>query len=166
MEQDLWNRAEYDKALTSYFESLLIREKYGDKFDVSVTLNNIGLVYFKLEDYDKALTYYERSLKLKKEISNKYGLDILLVNISLCYAYKSEFTKGKDFINQAFFACKNNCSKSFLMQARFSLGLISSGLKNFSDAEKQFLQSYRLAKGLGDERFQLDNIYLFITNLY
>ena len=51
-------------ALKCYFQSLEMSERNGDKF-VSVALNNIGFVFFKLEDYDKAISYYAQSLNLR-----------------------------------------------------------------------------------------------------
>ena len=44
--------ANYDKALAYNFESLILREKDGKLDEVSLALNNIGLVYFKLRNYE------------------------------------------------------------------------------------------------------------------
>src|SRR5688572_4302951 len=40
--------AEYDKALEYHFESLVVRESEGYQAAISIALNNIGFVYFKL----------------------------------------------------------------------------------------------------------------------
>ena len=58
-------KAEYDKALEYNFQSLVVREAEGDKAEISITLNNIGLVYFKLHNYEGALKYYNQMFKLK-----------------------------------------------------------------------------------------------------
>jgi tetratricopeptide (TPR) repeat protein len=39
-------KAEYDKALDFHYQSLIIREELGNKFEISIALNNIGFVYF------------------------------------------------------------------------------------------------------------------------
>ena len=44
------HKAYYDKALKYLFESLEMRKIDGDKFEISVALHNIGLVYYKLGD--------------------------------------------------------------------------------------------------------------------
>jgi tetratricopeptide (TPR) repeat protein len=49
------NRGTYDKALDYHFQSLELREKEGDKGAMSVSYNNIGLVYFRIKNYEKAL---------------------------------------------------------------------------------------------------------------
>ena len=43
-------KADYDKALELNFESLLLREQEGDKAEISVALQNIGLVYFQTQE--------------------------------------------------------------------------------------------------------------------
>ena len=158
-------KAFYDKALVCYFQALELRQMKGDKSEISITTDNIGLVYYKLEDYDKALSYYKKSLQLKNETKYKYDLDLLLINISLCYGYKNNFIEAKKFIDQAFAVCGKNCSKYLQLQARFSLGIISLGSKDFVEAETQFLKSYALAKMLNNERLQFDNI-VYLSQIY
>src|SRR4029453_9603682 len=89
----------YDEALTCYMRVLELLEENDDKKERSVILNNVGLVYFKLNDYDKALFYYDKSLQLKKQLENPVDLDILLLNISQCHAYKSNFVLAKKFMD-------------------------------------------------------------------
>ena len=59
------SKANYDKALKYLFESLELKKIDGDKFEISVALHNIGLVYYKLDDSDKALKYYQEALNLR-----------------------------------------------------------------------------------------------------
>lgn len=158
-------KAFYDKALICYFQALELRQMKGNKSEISITADNIGLVYYKMKDYDKALSYYKKSLQLKNEAKYKYDLDLLLINISLCYGYKNNFIEAKNFIDQAFEVCGKNCSKYLQLQARFSLGIISLGSKDFLDAETQFLESYALAKMINNERLQFDNI-VYLSQIY
>jgi hypothetical protein len=157
--------AQYDKALKCNFESLGLREKDGNKFDIGVALNNIAMVYYKLKDYDNALSYFKQSLQLKGEIDHNSESDITLTNIGLCYAYKNNFTDALSFVNRGFYLCGDNCSENFLTNARFSLGVISFGQRNFLEAERQFLKSYALARKLENARFQLDNI-VYLLRIY
>jgi len=159
-------KAFYDKALKCHLESLELREKYGNKFEVSVTLNNIGFVYYKMKDYDKALSYYKQSLKLKTETHDNSSLDLLLLNISLCYAHKNNFPKARSFVDQALSLCKEKkCSDSSLPNIYYNLGVISFGLKDYSDAKTQFSKSFILSKKQDNKRLQLDNI-VYLSQIY
>src|SRR5690606_8213490 len=51
-------RANYDRALEFHFQNLVLREETGDHVSIRESLNNIGVVYFKLRNYQKALEYY------------------------------------------------------------------------------------------------------------
>ena len=62
--------AEYDKALEYHFRISCVREEEGNKAEISITLNNIGLVYFKLHNYESALKYYEKCLAIKGEVQD------------------------------------------------------------------------------------------------
>lgn len=155
------HEANYDKALNYYFQSLDISKN--DK-NVWVILNNIGIVYYKLQDYDKALNYYQQALNCVKDNNSEDAYT--LINMSLCYSYKKNYEAARSSINKAFSICGTNCSSIFVMQARFSLGLIDFGLNDLAIAESKFTQSYKLSKELNDERFLLDNIiYLSKINI-
>ncbi len=151
------HKGKYDSSLIYHFESLSLREKNGEEKDIGVTLNNIGLVYYTLKNYDKALSFYRRSEESKKR-NNEQGLDLMLLNISLCYAYKDQFAMANEYVKRAYELCGNNCSKSFLMLSNFNLALISKGVNELDDAEREFSNSFLLSKELGNVRFQLENL--------
>jgi tetratricopeptide (TPR) repeat protein len=157
-------KASYDKALKYLFESLELKKIDGNKFEISVALHNIGLVYYKLNDRDKALNYYQEALDLKNEIDNKYDLDILLVNIGLCYAYNKRFLEASNYIEEGLVKCGKNCSNLLLVEAFLGYGIIFFYEKEFSKAEQQFLKSYSLSKN-GHEQFQLENT-IWLSEIY
>ena len=55
-------RADYEKALEYYSNSLAIRNGLGDKKEVAGSFHNIGRVYEKQGNYQRALEYYLKSL--------------------------------------------------------------------------------------------------------
>jgi signal transduction histidine kinase len=158
-------QANYDKALQFHFESLLAREKDGDKPEISTTLNNIGFVYFKLKNYEKALEYYNRALALKNEANDLGFKDRLLINIGLCYNQIKEFEKAQEYINQGLKTCEPNCKEQTILEGAFGLGVSFYGQDKLEEAENQFNSSLKIAQNLNDKRFQLENIvYLARVN--
>jgi len=158
-------KASYDKALKYLFESLELKKIDGDKFEMSVALHNIGLVYYKLCDFDRALSCYQEALALKNQIENKYDLDILLVNIGLCYAYNNICVEANKYIDEGFARCGDNCSDDLWVAGSLGYGIISFYEEDFLKAEKHFLKSYKLSKEVGDERFQLESI-IWLSDIY
>lgn len=155
-------QANYDKALEYNFESLVVREREGDNYEISVALNNIGLVYFKLKDYDRALEYYIRALNLIN-LSGKYTFkDRLLINIGLCFNQvqnqSDNFIKAQKYINDGLEFCQPNCEDLTVMEGKFGLGISNFKLKQYDQAIIQFSESFNIAQALNDKRFQLENL--------
>ena len=147
----------YDSALIYHFESLSLREKNGDAFEIGMTLGNVGFVYFLLKDYDKALSFFGRAREFQLKL-DKPDLDVVLLNISACYIYKRQFDLARNYIDEALSFCKEDCSSRSLMIAKLHLGLISCELKKFEEAKRYFAESYNLAEGVNDVRYKLDNV--------
>ena len=65
---------------------------------------------------------------------------------------------ANEYVKRAYELCGNNCSKNFLMLSNFNLALISKGVNELDDAEREFSKSFLLSKELGNVRFQLENL--------
>jgi len=157
-------QAKYDKALQYHFDCLTMREKRGNHEDICITLNNIGMVYYKLKNSEKALEYYKRTLEESNQINVKQGFDYkdrLLINIGLCNNALEDFESAVKFIQEGMKLCAPECSDQTIMQGEFGLGVSLLSLDKPKEAEGHFLNSYHFAKNQNDKRFQLENlIYL------
>ncbi len=157
--------SKYDQALSRLFKGIAIDEKQADTLSITIGLNNIGLIYYKLKDYRLALTYYEKSLKLKKLVGIDYGLDILLVNISICNAFLNNLEEARMVLEPMIDKCPSECSDFTFVSALYSSGVIWYKSDNLQKAEKDFLKSYSLAKEAEFHRFVLDNI-IYLSKIY
>jgi signal transduction histidine kinase len=156
-------QANYDKALQLHFECLELREKDGNPDDIGASLNNIGLVYYKLNNFEKALEYYKRILDESYRVSFK---DILLINIGLCYNELRDFSTARKFIDDGLKFCAPNCSEVTIIQGNFALGVSLFYLNNPKDAEGHFLVSYELAKKQKEKRYQIESlVYLAMIKI-
>lgn len=151
-------KADYEKALEFNFQSLVIREKEGNKSEVSIALNNIGLVYFKLKNYDKALEYYEKSLRYKKEANDTYDLDMLLINLGISNIHLKRPEKAKEYINEGLKLCGDNCNSETMINGEFGLGVADYNLMHYDDAEFHFKKSLEAARQTNNKRFQAENL--------
>jgi tetratricopeptide (TPR) repeat protein len=160
-------KAQYDKALAKHLESLGTSEAIGDTSGVAITLNNIGLLYYKLRDPSKALRYYLKCYALKEKIGDTFDLDVLMNNVGLCYIGLNSFDSALYFIHRALETCGQDCRPQRIVEINFSYGLANLKMDSTHHriAEKYFLKSLRTAQALQDVRFQLDNIY-FLTCMY
>ena len=154
-------KAEYDKALDYHFQSLVMREKEGNKAAISTSYMNIGLVYFKLRNYEQSIEYNKRSYALKKEVNDYNNLERLLTNMGLCYNQLKDFRKARASFNESLEVCGENCNDIVLMETEGGLGVSYYGSNDYEEALKHIETAYQLAKKLNDTRYQAENlIYL------
>lgn len=157
--------ASYADALKCHFESLSVMEKLNNQQWMSISLLNIGAVYYKIEDSHKALEYYNRAFKLKQVINYSEGTDILLINMGLCYTQTGEYKTAKRYVENGLSACGSNCSADIQIQGEYALGVAYFLMREMDESEKHFLQSYQMAKTIKDRRFQFDNI-IMLSKIY
>jgi signal transduction histidine kinase/Tfp pilus assembly protein PilF len=147
-----------DKALECHFKALVIHEKKGANEDLAITYNNIGFIYFRLEDYQLALDYYGKSLEINTLLKNNSELDGVLINMALCYNKLGKFKESENFIRRALSICANDCEPIILMEAEYCLGVSLFEQIRQNEAIKHFELSLKLSKELNEKRFQIENL--------
>lgn len=158
-------KAQYDKALQYYFESLSIRRSMADTASQLVVMRNVALVYYKLKNYRKALNMFIDNVRMHEKLGYFDDHDILLLNIAHCHAYLNEFDSAKFYIRKALRFCGSGCSDDRFVQANFVEGITLFGQNDWKRAEPYFLKSFHLARSLEDVRLQLDNID-YLSQIY
>lgn len=153
--------AEYDEALSILFEGLMMLEKVNDQKEMSILINNIGVVFFRIENYQKALTYFEEGLALKRAVNYTYDEDRTLINIAQCQAALSNFPEAIKLSNEGLAACNNHCSEAIKSEGNFALGLAFFGLNKIPEALNHFERAYSFSINSGDNQFKAESlIYL------
>lgn len=148
----------YDKSLEYHFRSLEINEKTKDVEALSLSQNNIGVVYFKLMDFENASLFYERSLTLMEQNDFRYDYENILINAALCYNQLKNYDLAEKRVKKALNFCKENCSDDVVMQGCFALGASYFERGLFKDSEDNFTRSLALSRKLNDKRFICENL--------
>ncbi|MHA2399994.1 MAG: tetratricopeptide repeat protein [Promethearchaeota archaeon] len=80
-----------DLALKYYEQSLALREEYGTKLDIAISLGGMSriFVFFKA-DYNRAIEILERSKSLILEIGNKWGMGNYVYFMGVIHKVKGE----------------------------------------------------------------------------
>lgn len=151
-------RGRFDKTLTYYLQAYSIAKSEKDSSSIGMVLNNIGITYYKLKDYKKGLYYLKQGFLIDRSLKEiEYDTPM---NISLCYTNLLDFHNAKKYLDESIAICGADCPPRAMVHIKYALGCVSLGLNEFEKAEKEFLESYIVAKNLNDSRMQLDNIYL------
>jgi len=147
--------AQYDRALSYNFQSLILREEEGDKKSIANALNNIALTYNNLRDFENSLKYFNQALAVKQEVNDLTNLDIILTNIGLCYVELNQYVKAIEAINQALSLCGDNCRKIVLMYAYYCKGEVFFSQGQLTSAEASYLISLKISEELHEPRYSM-----------
>ncbi len=139
--RQLRNRAFYQPSLLFHNYALKIGEDLNNSLFVSRVLNNIGVVYRRIDDYQKAMNYHLRAMEIADSIGADKGAAISLNSIGNIYYLMSDYQKAIECFQQALEIERNK--DNILGQAiNFNnIGNVYKSWKNFDKA----LEYYRLS---------------------
>ncbi|MBT7787978.1 MAG: tetratricopeptide repeat protein [Calditrichaeota bacterium] len=80
----------YEKAFESYYKSVEIGRKIGNKKFEAISLGNIGVLHHIRGEMDKALEAYTQALEIAKSIGSKQTQTLYLGNVATIYKRKGE----------------------------------------------------------------------------
>ncbi len=152
-------RGQLDKALAKFIKAFELAQEEGDSLYLPMTLGNIGLTYYQLEDFRKALTYLLKGVEMSRSMKRPVDY-FLFVNISLCYSQLEEFSKAEVYLTKTIKECERQPSDKAMMHTKLASGFLLKRLKRYDQAVDQFLSSYSLAQKINNTRIMLDNLFI------
>jgi tetratricopeptide (TPR) repeat protein len=81
-------KGEYEKASELYFEGIEIAQKNQLDSEEAIIKNNLGALYFDLNEFEKAKSYYEESLSKMIELQDSVWIGIIYTNLAGVYFMK------------------------------------------------------------------------------
>ena len=151
-------KANYDKALEYFLESLALRRESGSLDEVSIILNNIALVYYKMKSCERALPYFEESLRIKRELKDYYDYDNVLINSGLSHVFLNHYQEAIKIFRDGIVFFGDSTKLSVKASGYFGLGVAYYGMNDLGKAQKYFSSSYEFSRKDNNSRFQADNL--------
>ncbi|MFQ5979232.1 MAG: tetratricopeptide repeat protein [Candidatus Heimdallarchaeota archaeon] len=141
--------AEIDQAMEYFEQSLAIRQEMGNKHDVAVSLQNIGVMHDYKGNKDKSIEYHERALKLFREIGNKSRLAWCLTNTGGLYANEGNFKQGLEYAQQGLILNQEIGSQGMIAYSHYCLALIYLQKGDLDQALEHCQQGLTIAEEVG-----------------
>ncbi len=88
-------------ASEAYQKALVLWREGGDKYWEAASLNQIGDLYYELDQMQQALDFYNRALKLRESFADRSLEGTILDNIALVYSQLNDSQKALEFYQQA-----------------------------------------------------------------
>jgi tetratricopeptide (TPR) repeat protein len=132
---------QYDKALSYYQKSLAIKEALGNDFNTAITLNNLGLIYKKLEKFKESQRYFELSLEHYLRYTS-HNVDIHVIgymshlygNLAEIYNINNQFNKKNFYSNKVIEAYNDNLVGDDRLSALINVATIHINANEFTPA--------------------------------
>jgi tetratricopeptide (TPR) repeat protein len=124
------NQGNVTKAMASYRKSLSLLESSPLKKDIknksveASCLNNISILYFRLNDYSNALDYQKKSLKIREEINDKKNIAYSLNNIGQMYLKAGDIEKTRNFYDRSLQVAREINDQAMIAAVSMNLGYI------------------------------------------
>ncbi|MFW9915298.1 MAG: tetratricopeptide repeat protein [Candidatus Thorarchaeota archaeon] len=114
-------KGEQDQAMDYFQQSLAMRQEFGNKNDIAVSLRNIGVIHGNKGDVEQAIEYHQQALKLFQEVGNKARIGRCLTNIGTFHQGKGELDRALEYCQQGLALFQELDNKG---QMAYSLGAI------------------------------------------
>src|SRR6478735_9424657 len=92
---------EIPNGLELIYKGLQIAKDQQDLFEIANGYNNIGVIYFDLDEYHTAISYFQMGLEINKAIHNEERQVYLLTRISYAYSKSKELDSASVYAERA-----------------------------------------------------------------
>ncbi len=152
----------YDRALENHFAALKLKEEAGDiRGEWPPPINNIGLVYYKIDYAEQALDFFNKALKIKLSEGDTLRTIITYNNIGLVYSeVKNDSLAIKNF-NKALAISRRYRVDNYLGPAYNGLGNVYIRMGKLDSAHHCLTLATLSTKKYKSPTLQSSNNYLF-----
>lgn len=132
----------YRSALNSYMLG-----GHEDRF--ASVYNNIGNVYYTINQFDSSLYYYNRALVLKKKAGDPFALGSAYNNIANVHNDKKDYPTALKYYDTALTYKQQAEDHGGIATHYVNVGLVYYNMQNYDDAESTMLKGLELSRKEG-----------------
>jgi len=145
-------QSKYSQSLEHYFEGLKIAESSSRDDWQQYFINNIAVVYNKVEQYQRSIDYFKRALAYFKIHGDSINYANTLVNIGVAYVNLEISDSALHYFDQTEPIQKRRNNYYGLINLYVGRGSLLQLQKNYPEAMKMFIISRKLIDSL-DQRY-------------
>lgn len=145
-------QSKYSQSLEHYFEGLKIAESSSRDDWQQYFINNIAVVYNKVEQYQRSIDYFKRALAYFKIHGDSINYANTLVNIGVAYVNLEITDSALHYFDQTEPIQKRRNNYYGLINLYVGRGSLLQLQKNYPEAMKMFIISRKLIDSL-DQRY-------------
>ncbi len=156
------NKKDYSIALTIYFDIL---NNFSENIGVhlGIIYNNIGCIYYELNEIDKSIDYFSRSISFRK-VHDIKNLNCSIIDMSLVYVKENSYDKAIELLYEGIALCEKYSNIEFLIKGYCILEDIYIKLNDNNKLEEIYLILIEILKDI--DLVNVLGIYIKLSLLY
>ena len=147
-----YQTSQFEGALQSWQQALVIYQKIQDPQGEEATLGNLGVAYYSLGDYEKAIDYQQQRLNIAREIKDPQGEGQSLGNLGVAYYSLGDYIKAIEYHQQFLDIARDLHYRQGEEAALGNLGIAYYSLGDYAKAIDYQQQSLDIAKEIKDRQ--------------
>ncbi|MDR2223935.1 MAG: tetratricopeptide repeat protein [Flavobacteriaceae bacterium] len=174
--EDLQNKlnnafGKYYRLIGDYPNSLLyslkgLSLKNNDDLNMMNIYNNLGGVYFELDDIDKAIEYFEKLYAVANKVNDKKRLAVAEGNLGSAYLLKNDYLKAKEYLNKSKTFFETNRDTLNVIKICTTLSKLELQQKNYAQAHLYLKRAEELCMENEDAKVALGLVYQHYGNFF
>ncbi len=155
-----WQSSDYERAMTTYDECLLIATEKGFDDQISHVLNNKGLVFWEQGDLDQALQHFRQATEIANQLQLLELRAITLNNIGLILMEKTQLDEALEYFEESFALFKRLNNRFELARSHRNVGVIHLLKGDLDAALVSLRKSLELREDVGNSVEIADSLNL------
>ncbi len=155
-------RTNYTKALYYYFQSYNAASAVGDSTYILKSVNNIGLVYYAMDNYKLAEKFLLMAYKLA--VSTKSELSLMEYNLGTLYLAQKKFALALDKFKKVLVDDLQSGNQKNIAECYNNIGACYLGLNDLKTAEAFLNKGFEIREKINDEN-GLRNSFVDLADL-
>jgi signal transduction histidine kinase len=156
------NQDFYDSALKYYNEALVIAMNSGAKNVQAIVYNNIGLIFYYLNDFKEAERSFLQSLDVKRKNDLTKDIPGTLTNLALLYNDDRRYDLALEALREVDLLCQDGCLPKVETLFNYGMGFSYFGRGELSKALPYFNKSLELSL-LHNDKKTLASTYYYLS---
>ena len=139
----------YKEAEKCYEESLDLFESLEDKYGISQSLHQLGVIHQYRGEYAEAEKLYRKSLDILKKLGDTAGEARSLHQLAMIHQYRGEYAEAEKLYRESLDIKKKLGDTAGEAQSLHQLGVIHQYRGEYAEAVKNYITSLEILSNLG-----------------
>jgi HTH-type transcriptional regulator, quorum sensing regulator NprR len=156
------NKKDYRRALTIYFNIL---DNFSENIGVYLGMihNNIGCIYYELNEIDKSIDYFSKAISFRK-VYDIERVNRSIIDMSLIYVKENSYDKATELLYEGIALSEKYSDSEFLIRGYYILEDIYIKLNDKNKLEEIYLKLIEIFKD--SDLVKALGIYIKLSLLY